>query len=90
MGNEDLKKEFLEASRLKDIVLEDKNIDILLYLAKYNPNVQRENIIENFGADSIKGLEDLKGAKLVRELSDGISLTEEGIFHVDGLLSIVL
>ena len=88
MASEGLKKTYFEITRLKEIILENNNIDILLFLAKYNPNVPRKDILTNFGKESLSGLEDLKGAKLVVEVDSGLSLTDEGIFQVDGLLSI--
>ncbi|MFA5247389.1 MAG: hypothetical protein WC408_05870 [Candidatus Micrarchaeia archaeon] len=85
----DLKKSYYDATRLRNAILENKNIDILLYLAKYNPNVSRQDIVNKFGKASLKGLELLKDFHLVKEDS-GLSLTSEGIFQVDGLLTMVV
>ncbi len=90
MGSEQLKAISLDAATFKEMLLEGKNIDILLYLAKYNPDVPKSEILKAFGKESGKGLEDLKDAKLVMEKSSGISLTNEGIFQVDGLLAIAV
>ncbi|MEK6954955.1 MAG: hypothetical protein AABX01_08130 [Candidatus Micrarchaeota archaeon] len=77
------------ATMLKKILLENNNIDILLYLAKYNPKVSRRHIEEKIGKDSLKGLEELKKCNLVVEDNKSVSLTQEGIFQVDGLLTLI-
>ncbi len=55
------------ASRMKSIILQDNNIDILLYLAKYNPKVTLKDIEEKFGKESLDGLKGLKESGLVFE-----------------------
>lgn len=80
----------VDASQLKAILLQDKNIDILLYLAKYNPKVTTQDISKNFGKESLEGLKSLKMVHLVNEESGHLSLTEEGIFQVDGLLTLAV
>ena len=87
---ENLKSLYYTASKLKNIILESKNIEILLYLAKHNPRITKKDIIKNFGEDSLKGLKSLELCKLVKEEKDMLTLTEEGIFHVEGLLSIAV
>lgn len=90
MGSENIKKMYVDAVNLKSVILQNNNLDILLYLAKYNPDVSRDEILEKFGAFSKDGLEALKTFHLVREENGLLSLTEEGIFQVDGLLSIAI
>ena len=89
MTSEIVKKLYVDATFLKSILLKGRNIDMLLFLAKYNPNVDRQEIEEKFGKESLKGLEDLKKINLVMEDRTGISLTTEGIFQIDGLLTMV-
>lgn len=85
-----LKQMYQEANRLKTVMLEDNNVGILLYLAKYNPRVSRKNIQEKFGKESIKGLDDLKRLDLVTESEHGLSLTSQGIFQVEGLITLAV
>ncbi len=87
MGDE-LKRLYVDAAYLKNVILQNRNIDILLYLAKYNPEVKIADIIKNFGKESLEGLKALEGCNLVREESGQLTLTNEGIFQVDGMLSI--
>jgi len=87
---EGLKKLFYSASNMKNTILENRNIDILLFLAKYNPRITRQDIVKNFGEESLDGLKHLEMCNLVREEGDKLSLTEEGIFQVDGLVSIAV
>lgn len=88
--SEGLKKLYYSASNLKNVILENNNIDILLLLAKHNPRVTREYIIRDFGEESLEGLKDLERCNLVREEREGLTLTEEGIFQVEGLLSVAV
>ena len=88
--SEDLKQFYYNATNLKNIMLENNNIDILLFLAKYNPKTTKNDIIKNFGKESIKGLKHLEQCHLVTEEDNKITLTEEGIFQVEGLLSIAI
>ena len=74
----------------KILLLTNNNIDILLFLAKYNPKITKEDIIKNFGEESVKGLKHLKQLHLVKEEDNKVTLTEEGIFQVEGLLSIAI
>lgn len=85
----ELEKKCAEAARLKQVLLENDNIGVLLYLAKYNPQVTRRVLAEKFGKTALKGLEDLKKFCLVAEKNRNLSLTPEGIFQVDGLLASV-
>lgn len=87
---EDLKRLSADASNLKTIILQNKNIDILLYLAKYNPEVTTEEIIKNFGKESINGLKNLMEFRLVTDENGHLFLTEEGIFQVEGLLTLAV
>ncbi len=87
MGDE-LKRLYVDAYYLKNIILQNRNIDILLYLAKYNPEVKIADIVKNFGKESLDGLKALESCNLIREEGGQLTLTNEGIFHVDGLLSI--
>lgn len=86
---EELKKLYHDASDLKGVITEYWNVDIMLYLAKYNPKVTREDIQKNFGEKSLKGLKDLEKYNLVKEERNGFTLTTEGIFQVEGLLTLV-
>jgi hypothetical protein len=85
---ESIKSLSVEASNMKTILLQNNNIDILLYLAKYNPNVTSKEIEEKFGKKSLDGLKGLMSFNLVKEESCNLSLTEEGIFQVEGLLTL--
>ncbi|MAG17914.1 MAG: hypothetical protein CL944_00365 [Candidatus Diapherotrites archaeon] len=85
---EDLKKLSLDAAKLKGIMLSGKNIDILLYLAKYNPKVTEEEIADKFGKKSLEGLKQLIDYDLVQEEKENLSLTNQGIFQVEGLLTL--
>ena len=86
----DIKKLGSDASCIKNAMLQGKNIDILLYLAKYNPNVTLKDIAKNFGKDSLQGIKWLEECKLVREESEVLALTNEGIFQLEGLMSLVV
>jgi len=86
MGNE-LKQMHMAASSLKSTLLKNKNVDILLYLAKYNPKVTEEELAEKFGKPALKGLTALRDIGLVEERKGFLFLTNEGIFQVDGLLT---
>lgn len=88
--SEELKRVYNDAIKFKSIILENKNIDILLYLAKYNPKITKEDIAQKFGKQSLQGLKDLENISLVKEEEDKLQLTNEGIFQVEGLLSIVI
>ena len=85
-----MKRVHNDAIKLKSIILENKNVDMLLYLAKYNPKVTKEDITKKFGKDALHGLKDLENVKLVREEESEFFLTNEGIFQVEGLLSIAI
>ncbi len=85
----ELQQKYDETSKIKDVILENANIDILLYLAKYNPKVTKSTIVKSFGKESLKGLKDLEKVNLVREEDNKLTLTNEGIFQVDGLISMV-
>ncbi len=88
--SEDLKRISIIASNLKAVILQNKNIDILLFLAKYNPKITTEEIEEKFGKESLNGLQSLKQCNLVREEHRFLTLTQEGIFQVEGLLTLVV
>ena len=88
--SEELKRLGADISNLKTILLQNNNIDILLYLAKYNPEVTTREIAEKFGKESLAGLESLMHFRLVTEEKERLLLTEEGIFHVEGLLTLVV
>ncbi len=88
MGGEELRRVYAEASNLKAVMMQGSNIDILLYLAKYNPKVSKKDISEKFGTESLKGLKALYEFGLVKEDNGDLTLTDEGIFQVDGLLAI--
>ncbi len=87
---EDINRMHADASNLKSIILQNNNIDILLYLAKYNPNVTKKDIAQKFGDESRIGVEALKEANLVKEEDGSLTLTEEGIFQVEGLLTLAV
>lgn len=87
---ENLKELYHSASTLKGVVLEYRNIDILLYLAKYNPKITKKDIEKKFGEESLHGLKDLEKYNLVKEERDRFTLTNEGIFQVEGLLTLVV
>ena len=87
---EDIKRLSAEASNLKTILLQNSNIDILLYLAKYNPNVTLKEIVKRFGIESENGVKSMKGFNLIKEENHNISLTEEGIFQVEGLITLAV
>ena len=85
-----LKRLGSEASNLKTILLQNNNIDILLYLAKYNPRVTANEIAEKLGKKSLSGLKSLMNFRLVREENERLFLTEEGIFQVEGLMTLAV
>ncbi|MBL7160874.1 MAG: hypothetical protein ISS93_03435 [Candidatus Aenigmarchaeota archaeon] len=87
---EDLKRLSVTASNLKTILLQSKNIDILLYLAKYNPDITTDEIQKMFGKSSIKGLKNLLGSHLISEENGSLHLTEDGIFQVEGLMTLAV
>ncbi len=87
---EELKKLAIEASNLKNVLLQNKNIDVLLYLAKYNPDVTVDDIKQHFGKESLDGVDSLKKFHLVNEEKGNLTLTNEGIFQIDGLLSLAV
>ena len=80
----------VEASNMKTVLLQNNNIDILLYLAKYNPRVTAKDIAKKFGKRSLEGLKGLMCFNLVKEQNNNITLTEEGIFQVEGLLTLAV
>ena len=82
-------KIYSDVTKLKNVLLENSNIDILLYLAKYNPKIMKKDIEKNFGKESLKGLSNLEKYQLVREESGKLTLTSEGIFQVEGLITLV-
>ena len=85
-----LKQLLHEANRLKIVLLEDNNVGILLYWAKYTPDVSRDEIIEKFGKESLRGLDDLLRIDLITEDEKGLELTSEGIFQVEGLITLAV
>lgn len=87
---ERLKELYHSASALKNVILENNNIDILLFLAKYNPEITRKDVMDKFGDESMEGLKDLERFNLVKEQKEKLTLTEEGIFQVEGLLSVAV
>ncbi len=84
---EELRRMHNIASSMKSTLLKNKNVDILLYLAKYNPKVTEEELAEKFGKPAVKGLRALIDIGLVEEKKGYLFLTNEGIFQVDGLLA---
>ena len=90
MASEEIKKMGLDASMLKSVILRNSNIDILLYLAKYNPETTVKEIADKFGKDSIEEVEILKQFCLIKQEDQHLTLTEEGIFQVEGLLTLVV
>ena len=87
---ENLRRLASDATNLKSALLFNNNIDILLYLAKYNPKVSKKDITDKFGKESLDGLKALEQFHLVKEEDSNITLTTEGIFQVEGLLSIAV
>lgn len=83
---EELKRIEVSASELRNAILDGRNVDILLYLAKYNPDVSIEDIRKRFGDDSVNGLKMLEKFNLVNEKENMLTLTDTGIFQVDNLL----
>lgn len=80
----------ITASEMKATLLQNNNIDILLYLAKYNPNVTIDDIQKKFGKESVSGIKNLKSAKLLNDDNGKLTLTEQGIFQVEGLLTLAV
>jgi len=89
MGQE-LKRIYADSSNLKSVILQNNNVDVLLYLAKYNPKVTKKTIVKNFGEEALHGLKALKEICLVKEEKGKLALTDEGIFQVEGLLAIAV
>lgn len=88
--SEDLKLLSIDSSSFKALLLKNNIIDILLFLVKYNPKVTVKEIKEKFGEESAKDVESLKRFNLVIEDEGTLTLTEEGIFQVEGLLTLVV
>lgn len=86
---ENIRKLAADASNLKSILLHNQNISILLYLAKYNPKVSKKDISLKFGRQALDGLKALAQFQLVKEEEGNLTLTTEGIFQVEGLLSAI-
>ena len=86
---EEIKQMEIAAEKIKSAMLKNNNVDILLYLAKYNPKVTLREIEDKFGKSSADGLKTLIGAGLVLEEGGSLSLTNTGIFQIDGLLALV-
>ena len=61
-----------------------------MVLLKYNPDVTVENIKQRFGKESLEGVDSLKKFHLVNEEKGSLTLTNEGIFQIDGLLSLAV
>ncbi|MFA4945933.1 MAG: hypothetical protein WC607_00090 [Candidatus Micrarchaeia archaeon] len=78
-----------DAGKLKNVLLQGRNVGVLLYLAKYNPNVDRKKIEETFGKNALDDLEQLKKINLVIEEKESLTLTDEGIFQVNGLVKLI-
>jgi len=87
--SEDTKRLGIESSNMKTILMQNNNIDILLYLAKYNPNVTIKDIEKKFGKESLDGIKNLEAFRLIKEEKCNLNLTEEGIFQVEGLLTLI-
>lgn len=87
---EDIKRMEVEMVKIKSAMLKNNNIDILLYLAKYNPKVTLKEVEGRFGKDTTAGLKALVDAGLVSEEGGGLSLTNSGLFQVEGLLALVV
>lgn len=87
---EDIKRMYIDSTNLKNALLQNNNIDILLCLAKYNPRITVSAIVKKFGKESLRGLNVLREFRLVREDKDYLTLTEEGIFQVEGLLTLAV
>ncbi len=85
----ELKTAYYAVARMKQLLLDNNNVDLLLFLAKYNPNVTRKRIETELGKDALKDLDSLKQFDLIVEDSKGITLTHEGIFQIDGLVSML-
>ncbi|MEK6957639.1 MAG: hypothetical protein AABW99_01530 [archaeon] len=79
-----------DATKLKGVLMYGNNIGILLYLAKYNPKVSKKDIADRFGKDSVNGLKALEQCELVKEDDGNLTLTTQGIFQVEGLLTMAV
>jgi hypothetical protein len=91
MGSqEEFQEIYIDSSLIINAINKDKNLDILLYLAKYNPKITIEDIIANFGEKSLKGLEMLISCNLVNKFDNKLTLSNEGIFHLDNLISLMI
>lgn len=88
MGGEKIRKMYSDATNLKNTIMKGKNIDILLYLAKYNPEVSKKDITDKMGKKSLSGLKELESFNLVREDNENLTLTSEGLFQVEGLITL--
>lgn len=88
--SEELKRLSLDSSSFKALLLKDNVVDILLFLAKYNPRVTLKEVKEKFGEDSAKDVESLKRFNLIIEDEGTLTLTEEGIFQIEGLLTLAV
>ncbi len=88
MKDEELKKISYDVLCIKHAMMKDDNTGILLFLAKYNPDITKDEIIEKFGTGATEGLKELINCNLVKEEDNKIFLTEEGIFQMAGLLAV--
>ncbi len=88
MGVE-LKRVEYGAAALKNALLSGNTLGVLLYIAKYNPGVSLKDITSKFGKEATVRVEKLRELHLVAiEPSQKVSITNEGIFQVDGLLQL--
>jgi|GEM_PF-1354351 len=82
------KKTYKNIEQMRGLLIKNKNIDILLYLAKYNPSVTVKDIVKHFGQKSKAGVDELVECDLVTDTKGKLTLTPEGIFQVNLLLEI--
>lgn len=86
MGKNEIEDIIFNVSSRKNILSKNINIDILLYLAKYNPKVTVNTIIGVFGEKTLSNLRELESINMIKREEDNISLSNEGIFQLDNMI----
>ncbi len=69
---------------LTAVLLNGKNVEILLYLAKYT-HVTKKEIESKLGGELTSGISELEQSGLIKT-GEFLTLTNKGIFQVDGLV----
>ena len=87
--SDQMERNSLTFVNVKSLLIDDSAMGILLYLAKYNPDVSYQEILEKFGEESKDALAELKHFDMVSERNSLLSLTNYGLFQVEGFLNLL-